>query len=124
MNRSCAAPWGIGPERNPTSCFLGQLHQIQTHVLSIGIAIDFNRFIMRYRDHYVGEGYPDLVVHFGKRKVVVELKAVASELGASEERQLRNYRRILGVEQGLLINFQSPGKKQGKTRLEIRQFAL
>jgi GxxExxY protein len=79
---------------------------------------------LRYRDHYVGEGYPDLVVHFGKRKVVVELKAVASELGASEERQLRNYMRILGVEQGLLINFQSPGKKQGKTRLEIRQIAL
>jgi len=79
---------------------------------------------LKYRDHYVGEGYPDLLVQFGRRKVVVELKAVASELGACEEQQLRNYMNILGVEDGLLINFQTPGRKQGETRLEVREVSL
>lgn len=76
---------------------------------------------LKYLDHYVGEGYPDLLVHIDKQKVVVELKAVASKLGACEEQQLRNYMRILGVECGLLINFQAPGRTQGKTHLEIRE---
>ena len=76
---------------------------------------------LKYRDHYVGEGYPDLLVHLGKQKVVVELKAVSSELGECEEKQLRNYMKILGVECGLLINFQTPGRKQGKTQIEIRE---
>jgi GxxExxY protein len=76
---------------------------------------------LRYRDHYVGEGYPDLLVHVGKQKVVVELKAIASDLGACEETQLRNYMKVLGVSSGLLINFQTPGRKAGKTRLEIRE---
>jgi GxxExxY protein len=52
---------------------------------------------------------------------VVELKAVASELGASEEQQLRNYLRILNIERGLLINFQSPGRRAGTAELEIRE---
>jgi GxxExxY protein len=78
---------------------------------------------LKYREHYVGEGYPDLLVHLGKQKVVVELKAVSSELGECEEKQLRNYMKILGVESGLLINFQTSGRKQGKTRLEIREIA-
>jgi GxxExxY protein len=78
---------------------------------------------LKYRDHYVGEGYPDLLVHLGKQKVVVELKAVSSNLGECEEKQLRNYMKILGIEHGLLINFQTPGRKQGKTRLEIRKIA-
>lgn len=76
---------------------------------------------LRYRDHYVGEGYPDLLVHLGKQKVVVELKAVASDLEACEEGQLRNYMKLLGVSSGLLINFQTPGRKPGKARLEIRE---
>jgi PD-(D/E)XK nuclease superfamily protein len=42
-------------------------------------------------------------------------------LGASEELQLRNYLKLLNVKRGLLINFQQPGKKQGKTRLDIRE---
>jgi GxxExxY protein len=75
---------------------------------------------LRYRDHYVGEGYPDLVVHNGE-KVVVELKAVAGKMGACEEQQLRNYMKILDIKLGLLINFQMPGKKEGKTELEIRE---
>jgi hypothetical protein len=49
--------------------------------------------------------------------------AVGGELGASEEQQLRNYMKILGIQFGLLMNFQHPGRKQGKTRLEIRDIA-
>lgn len=76
---------------------------------------------LKFKNHCVGEGYPDLVVRLGNEKLVVELKAISGELGASEEQQLRNYLRILNVKRGLLINFQQPGKKQGKTRLDIRE---
>jgi GxxExxY protein len=76
---------------------------------------------LKYRDHYVGEGYPDLIVHLESQQVIVELKAVSSELGECEEKQLRNYMTILGVDCGLLINFQTPGRKQGKTQIEIRE---
>jgi len=78
---------------------------------------------LKYRAHYVGEGYPDLFVWLGHNKMVVELKAVSGELGASEEQQLRNYMKILKVTHGLLINFQQPGKNPRKTRLEIREVA-
>lgn len=79
---------------------------------------------LRYKDHCVGEGYPDLVVNLDGEKVVVELKAVGSELGAAEEQQLKNYLKILKIKQGLLINFQQPGKKEGKTQLEIREITI
>src|SRR5438094_3471060 len=46
---------------------------------------------LKYKDHYVGEGYPDLVVHLVNEKLIVELKAISGELGASEEQQLLNY---------------------------------
>src|ERR1700745_2383766 len=79
---------------------------------------------LKYKEHYVGEGYPDLVVHLGNEKLIVELKAISGELGASEEQQLRNYVTILKVQRGMLINFQQPGRKQGKTKLDIRELAL
>jgi GxxExxY protein len=79
---------------------------------------------LKYKDHYVGEGYPDLVVHLGNEKLIVELKAISGELGASEEQQLRNYMTILNVRRGMLINFQQPGRKQGKTKLDIRELVL
>jgi len=66
---------------------------------------------LKYKDHYVGEGYPDLVVQLEQEKVIVELKAISGELGASEDQQLRNYLRILDLKRGLLINFQQPGRK-------------
>ena len=44
---------------------------------------------LKYRDHYVGEGYPDLLVRIDKKIVVVELKAVASKMSACEAQQLR-----------------------------------
>ena len=76
---------------------------------------------LKYKDHCVGEGYPDLVVRLGQEKLVVELKAVGGMMGAAEEQQLRNYLKILGIKHGLLINFQQPGKNPKKTRLEIRE---
>jgi GxxExxY protein len=63
-------------------------------------------------------------VHLGSGNLIVELKAISGELGSSEEQQLRNYLRILNVKRGLLINFQQPGKKEGKTRLDIREVLL
>jgi GxxExxY protein len=79
---------------------------------------------LKYKDHCVGEGYPDLVVRLADERLVVELKAISGELGASEEQQLRNYLRILNVDRGLLINFQQPGTKQGKTRLDVREVTV
>ena len=79
---------------------------------------------LKYKDHCVGEGYPDLVVNLDGDKIVVELKAVGSELGVSEEQQLKNYLKILNIRHGLLINFQQPGKKEGKTKLEIREIKI
>lgn len=79
---------------------------------------------LKYKDHYVGEGYPDIIVNFGKDKVIIEMKAVGSELGASEEQQLKNYMKLLKIKQGLLINFQQPGKKEGKTKLEIKEVKI
>ena len=76
---------------------------------------------LKYREYSVGEGYPDLVIRLGNEKTVVELKAVAGELGAAEEQQLKNYMKILKIKSGLLINFQQPGKKEGKTKLEIKE---
>jgi GxxExxY protein len=45
---------------------------------------------LKYKNHCVGEGYPDLVVRIGREKLIVELKAVGGEMGAAEEHQLRN----------------------------------
>jgi len=87
-----------------------------------GISYESQKVLeLKYCDHCVGEGYPDLVVHLGGENVIVELKAVASQLGACEEQQLRNYLNILGLRRGLLVNFQTPGRKQGETRLEVRE---
>ena len=68
----------------------------------------------------MGEGYPDLIVRLPSGKIVVELKAVGGELGASEEQQLKNYMKILKIDRGLLINFQQPGKNPKKAKMEMR----
>lgn len=76
---------------------------------------------VRYQDHYVGEGFPDLVVDLGDGRLIIELKAVGSIMGVAEETQLRNYMRLLKIRRGLLINFQQPGKKEGSAQLEIKE---
>lgn len=78
---------------------------------------------LKYKDHYVGEGYPDIIVHLGKDKAVLELKAVGGTLGVAEEQQIKSYMKILKIKHGLLINFQTP-KKEGKTQLEIKDVCL
>jgi GxxExxY protein len=95
---------------------------MQVGLRMAGIRYESQKVVeLKYLDHCVGEGYPDLFVLLDGERLVVELKAVASELGSGEEQQLRNYMKLLGVECGLLINFQAPGRKQGTTRLEIRE---
>jgi len=79
---------------------------------------------LKYKDHYVGEGYPDFVVNLNGTKCIVEIKAVGGELGLPEEQQLKNYMKILKIKNGLLINFQQPSRKEGKTKLEIREVNL
>jgi len=79
---------------------------------------------LKYKDHYVGEGYPDFVVHLNGIKCVIEIKAVGNELGLPEEQQLKNYMKILKIKYGLLINFQQPGRKEGKTNLETKEVCL
>jgi GxxExxY protein len=66
----------------------------------------------------------EMWVRLGREKLIVELKAVSGEMGASEEQQLRNYMKILKIKRGLLVNFQQPGKSQRKTRLEMREIKL
>lgn len=78
---------------------------------------------LKYKDHYVGEGYPDIIVGSGKDKLILELKAVGGSLGPAEEVQIRGYMKILRIKRGLLINFQQP-KKEGKSQLEIKEISL
>jgi GxxExxY protein len=79
---------------------------------------------LKFKDHYVGEGYPDLIVDVNGKKLVVELKATG-KLGGKEEVQVRSYMKILDIPCGLLINFQSPGTDVKKeTQLEIREITL
>jgi GxxExxY protein len=79
---------------------------------------------LKYKDHHVGEGYPDLVVRLGRERLIIELKAVGSEMGSAEEQQLRNYMKILNINHGLLINFQQPGRRKSKTTLEFKEVWL
>ncbi len=81
---------------------------------------------LKYKGHYVGEGYPDIVLHFGKKKLIIELKAVGGEMGAPEEQQLLNYMKILGIKYGLLINFQQPGRVKDKKiqKPEIKEISF
>ncbi len=81
---------------------------------------------LKYKGHYVGEGYPDIVIHFGKKKLIIELKAVGGEMGIPEEQQLLNYMKILGIKYGLLINFQQPGRREDKKthKPEIKEVSL
>jgi len=80
---------------------------------------------LKFKNHYVGEGYPDLVLDINGVKLVLELKAVAGKLGGKEEAQIRSYMKILKIPYGLLINFQAPGSDAEKeTNLDIREITL
>ena len=80
---------------------------------------------LKFKNHYVGEWYPDLVLDINGVKLVLELKAVAGKLGGKEEAQIRSYMKILKIPYGLLINFQAPGSDAEKeTNLDIREITL
>lgn len=68
---------------------------------------------IKYKNHHVGEGYPDIIAYVGKNKVVLEPNAVGGSMSNSEEAQIMNYMKRLKIKHGLLINFQQP-KKEGK----------
>jgi GxxExxY protein len=95
----------------------GYSESVYDHAMQVGLRLEKIKYQsqkvveLEYKDHYVGEGYPDLVVGSGANTIVVELKAVKGELGPAEQQQLRNYMGVLKVRQGLLINFQQPGAR-------------
>ncbi len=82
---------------------LGSGHQevVYDRAMQVGLRLakiryDSQKVVeLKYKDHYVGEGYPDLIVYLGKDKVILELKAVGGDLGPSEERQIENYMDII-----------------------------
>jgi len=78
---------------------------------------------LTYKDHYVGEGYPDIIVHFGNEKLILELKAVGGSMGGAEEQQIKIYMKLLKIKDGLLINFQQP-KREGETQIEIKEVKI
>ena len=79
---------------------------------------------LKFKNHYVGEGFPDLIVDMNSARIVVELKATG-KLSGKEENQIRNYMRILEIPYGLLINFQSPGTDVTKeTELEVKEITI
>ena len=61
-------------------------------------------FAIRYKDHYVGEYYADILV---EDVLVVELKCV-ERLGNDHMAQCLNYLRASGRTVCLLVNFQKP----------------
>ncbi len=59
---------------------------------------------VRFRNHTVGDFYPDILVD---GRLIVELKAVKS-LTPEHEAQLLNYLKATGIKVGLLVNFGKP----------------
>jgi GxxExxY protein len=63
---------------------------------------------LKYKGHYVGENYADLIVRRGDEALVLELKAVPGDVCIGEKQQLKKYMKTLGIHEGLLINFHKP----------------
>src|SRR6056297_1812227 len=78
---------------------------------------------LRYKDHYVGEGYPDIIITMKQTKIVLELKATGN-IGEKEKAQLRNYLNILDIKRGALINFQSPTRSSNETELQFEKVEI
>jgi len=66
-----------------------------------------------YKGHAVGEGRVDLLV---REVVIVELKAV-DVLAPIHSAQLLSYLKTIGLELGLLVNFNVPVLKEGIKRV-------
>lgn len=79
---------------------------------------------LTYKDHYVGEGYADIIVKIGKERIILELKSVG-KVGGNEIVQLKNYLKRLSIKKGILINFQSPSSDlEKKSELFFREVEL
>lgn len=94
---------------------------MQVGLRQAGIKYESQKVVeLLYLDHYVGEGYADIIVNAGKgQKIALELKATSAKLAVPEKRQLKNYMELTGIKQGLLINFTQPGKNTEETELDI-----
>lgn len=80
-----------------------------------GIQYDSERPMeLRYKDHFVGQGYADLIVRAGPQSIVLELKTLPGAVCEAEKQQLRKYMRTLGITNGLLINFLKSGLARKK----------
>lgn len=102
----------------------GQQEVVYDKAMQVGLRLAKIRYEnqkvaeLKYKNHSVGEGKPDIIAHFNKESIVLELKAVGGNMGPSEEQQIKIYMKVLGIKNGLLINFQQP-KKEGRSKLEI-----
>jgi GxxExxY protein len=90
-----------------------------------GIKYDSERVLeLRYKDHYVGENYADLIVRHGDETFVVELKAAPGGLCIGEKQQLKKYMKTLNISSGLLINFHKPPVSRERLNEDVPQFEL
>lgn len=87
-----------------------------------GYSCDLERVVpIMYRDHFVGHGRVDLLIHTVPQ-VVVEVKAQYSKLGPKEEAQVRKYLEGLDLRLGFLVNFPQPGASaKDLENVEMRQ---
>jgi GxxExxY protein len=73
-----------------------------------GLKVEAQKVIeIKYAGHYVGDCNIDLLV---ADTVAVELKAIGSASGPPEIQQLRRYMTLLGVKDGMVINFSRAGR--------------
>jgi GxxExxY protein len=64
---------------------------------------------VRYKDHFVGWGYADIIVRCGANpNVLLELKR-NKKISKADVQQARNYMKQLKIENGFVINFGSNG---------------
>lgn len=66
---------------------------------------------LKYKNHYIGENYLDILARDGQHALIVELKITKSGSGEGEEQQLRNYMKTLEIDHGLLVYFTKPKPK-------------
>ncbi|MGB8771045.1 MAG: GxxExxY protein [Candidatus Korobacteraceae bacterium] len=109
----------------------GHSEAVYQRAMEVGLRLQHLRFEaqrvieVRYKEHYVGEEYLDLLVKSDSTDecLIVELKA-AQDVSLPEEQQLRNYLVSLKIDKGLLINCPQPSrnKKPQKARKAEPEF--
>ncbi len=97
----------------------GHSEQVYQKALEVGLRLQGILFEaqkvieLKYRDHYIGEEYLDLIISSGSDKIILEVKADKSrrKLGANEFQQVRNYMTGLSIKRGIIIVFPPPGSE-------------